>query len=627
MSNPALGSSDRPKLWALLIGVTGVIYGDIGTSPLYAIRECFAGPHPLAVDEVHVLGILSLVFWAIMGIVSFKYVMVITRADNKGEGGSLALLALAQRVTKLPLANLTWIVLGVFAAALFYGDSMITPAISVLSAVEGLEVATPALISWVEPITVIILIILFAAQRYGTGAMGGLFGPVMIVWFATLATLGVTKIIDHPEVLWAVNPYYAVQFFLTDKWIAFLALGSVFLVVTGSEALYSDMGHFGRRPLKLSWFMLVMPALLLNYFGQGALLLENPAAKENPFYLMAPEWGLMPLVGLATMATIIASQAVISGAYSMTQQAIQLGFLPRLNIVHTSRQQIGQIYIPFVNWTLLAFTLALVLGFHSSSNLASAYGVAVSGTMLITSIMIAVVIGGLWKWRPWQAFLLTFIFLLVDLVFFATNATKITHGGWFPLVIGVVMFVFLTTWKRGRALLNERLAADAMPLETFLTSISDRIKRISGTAVFMTGQANGVPHALLHNMKHNKVLHERNLLLTVKMEDVAHVPPKSRLEISDLGVGFYRVLVHYGFMDDPDVPAALALAAEQGLSYNLMDTSFFLSRETIIPKVGPGMALWREAVFAWMCRNAASAMDFFKLPTNRVVELGTQIEI
>ncbi len=627
MQNP-VASDKAAGLVPLTIGAIGVVFGDIGTSPLYALRECFAGPHPLAADVPHILGVVSLIFWSVMLSVSLKYGLVIMRADNRGEGGSLALLALVQKVTSNPRAAYAVMVLGIFAAALFYGDSMITPAISVLSAVEGLEVRAPALGDYVVPITLFILGGLFLVQRRGTALLGILFGPVMITWFSVLAILGVIHILRAPEILWALNPLYAVNFFILDGWTAFLALGSVVLAVTGAEALYSDMGHFGRKPIRTAWFAFVFPALMLNYFGQGALLLHTPEAAVSPLYHMVPDWGLLPLVGLATAAAVIASQAVISGAFSVTQQAIQLGYLPRLKTLHTSRTAMGQIYVPFVNWMLLIAIAALVVGFGSSSNLASAYGIAVTGTMLIDGILILTVITALWRWKTWAVVTAAILFFIIDMSFFIANATKITHGGWFPLVIAIVAFILLTTWKRGRALLMQRLEKDAMSVESFLGALSSRVTRVPGTAVFMTGHSGGIPHALLHNLKHNKVLHERNLLLTVHVQSAAHVPDSQRLEIEDLSGGFTRVLIHYGFMDDPDVPAALALGAGVGMPYKPMDTSFFLSRETIIPsRHPPGMAIWREKLFAWMSRNAASAMDFFKLPTNRVVELGTQIEI
>ncbi|MDA5194284.1 potassium transporter Kup [Govanella unica] len=623
----AVTEHKKSGIMPLTLGAIGVVFGDIGTSPLYALKECFSGHHPLTADKDHILGVISLIFWLLMGIVSYKYVTIIMRADNRGEGGSLALLALVQRSTRNPILVTLFGILGIFAAGLFYGDSMITPAISVLSAVEGLELAAPSLSKFVIPITLFVLIGLFILQKHGTALIGALFGPVMAMWFTSLALLGILNIIKAPEILWALNPYHAFHFFVLDKWMAFLALGAVVLAVTGAEALYSDMGHFGRSPIRLAWFYLVLPALMLNYMGQGSVLLTNPEAIENPFYYSVPEWGLMPMVVLATLSAVIASQSVITGAYSLTKQAIQLGFLPRLTVVHTSGKEMGQIYIPFVNWLLLISIVGLVLGFGTSSKLAAAYGIAVTGTMLVSTLLILALMMLRWRWAPWKIAAFGAVFLTVDISLFSANATKITHGGWFPLAIGLVVFVMLTTWKRGRSLLSAKLRDEAMPLEDFLGSLSTRVNRVSGTAAFMTGQTAGVPHALLHNMKHNKILHERNLLLTVKVEEVAHVPAEQRLDVTDLGKGFYRVLIHYGFMDDPDVPAALSLGEKCALPIRLMDTSFFLSRETIIPKVGPGMMMWREALFAWMSRNAATAMDFFNLPTNRVVELGTQIEI
>ncbi|MGE5540620.1 MAG: potassium transporter Kup [Gemmatimonas sp.] len=624
---PPSANACRPSAFGrLALGAIGVVYGDIGTSPLYALKECFAGSHPLALDEPHILGVLSLMFWTLAVIVSVKYVTVMLRADNRGEGGSLALLALLTPATRGSKLAYFVTLLGIFASALFYGDSMITPAISVLSAVEGLHVALPNLGRWVIPITLVILVSLLLIQRRGTHVVGALFGPAMCVWFAVIGALGLFSILRHPHILIALNPVHAVNFFIEDGWLAFLALGSVVLAATGCEALYADMGHFGRRPIRIAWFSLVFPALLLNYFGQGALLIDVPSAIDSPFYRLAPEWALLPLVCLATLATIIASQAVISGAFSVTRQAIQLGFLPRMNIVHTSESEIGQIYIPFVNWSLLVAVAALVIGFGSSSNLAAAYGVAVTGTMVIDSLLLSVVVFTMWKWNRFGAAALIGLFLTFELAYFAANLTKIPHGGWFPLMMGLVIFVLLTTWKRGRALLSQRLQGDLMPVETFVSSLTPKIQRVPGTAVFMTGTREGIPHALLHNLKHNKVLHERVVLLTVLVEDVPHVPESQRIEVRPLAGRLYRVVVHYGFMETPNVPAALMLGEKAGLAFDLMDTSFFLSRETLIPSALPGMALWREMLFSWMSRSAATAMNFFRLPPNRVVELGTQVE-
>jgi len=617
----------RKPLPALALGAIGVVYGDIGTSPLYAFKECFSSHHGLLINDVNVYGILSLIFWSVMLVVSFKYVSVVLRADNGGEGGSLALLALVSSAVKSRFAIAAVTALGIFAAALFYGDSMITPAISVLSAVEGLEVVWPGLDVLVIPITLAILIALFMIQRQGTARIGNLFGPLMLLWFAAIAILGIMHIVERPEIIQALNPLYAINFFRAHGWLAFLVLSSVVLALTGAEALYSDLGHFGRRPIRLTWFGLVLPSLVLNYFGQGALLLNDPTAVENPFFRLAEGWAALPLVVLATIATIIASQAVITGAFSVTQQAIQLGFLPRLRVIHTSHATIGQIYVPFVNWMLITAVVILVLGFQSSSNLAAAYGVAVTGTMVIDSLLIAGVIFLIWKWPRIPAIILVSVFLIADLSFFSANVGKITHGGWFTVAVALVVFVLLTTWKRGRQLLAARIDQDAMPVDVFLKSLSNRATRVSGTAIFLTGRPNGIPSALLHNLKHNKIIHERNILLTVEMQPVAHVPVARRLLAEDLGGGFHRLTMIFGFMDDPDVPVALRHSGELGLPINLMETSFFISRETIVASMLPGMMLWREALFAWMSRNAANAMDFFGLPTNRVVELGTQVEI
>ncbi len=610
-----------------MLGAIGVVFGDIGTSPLYTMKESFAGPHPLALDAMHVYGVVSLIFWSVMLVVSFKYVTLMMRADNKGEGGSLALLTLVSNLVQgtrmVPVVAL----LGIFAAALFYGDSMITPAISVLSAVEGLEVVAPGLDDYIVPITVVILVCLFLVQKHGTAAMGRLFGPVTLIWFLTLAALGVASIVKHPEILWALNPMYAAEFFVTDQWLAFLALGSVVLALTGAEALYADMGHFGRPPIRRAWFFVVLPALILNYFGQGALLISEPSAIDNPFFRLAPDWAQWPVLGLATAATIIASQAVISGAFSVTRQAVQLGYLPRLKVLHTSEAEIGQIYVPFVNWALLGAVIMLVLGFGSSTNLAAAYGVAVTGTMFIDTLLLSFVVLLAWKIPRWQGIAMLVVFLIVDVSFLGANLTKIPDGGWFPLFAGLALFVLLTTWKRGRALVRAGQARDAIPVETFLSSLSPKITRVQGAAVYMSGNSQGVPHALLHNLKHNKVLHELNVFMTMQIEEVPRLNNEEALEVTELGEGFYRIVYHYGFLQDPDVPRALRLAGTRGLKCNMMQTSFFLGRETIIPSVRPGMAMWRESLFAWMTRNATSAMDFFQIPANRVVELGSQIEI
>ena len=624
---PPISHGRAQSIATLMLGAIGVVYGDIGTSPLYAFKECFSGTHPLPADAEHVLGVLSLVFWSVTIVVSFKYTMLMMRADHLGQGGSLALLALVEVITRKTWLAPVVTVLGIFAAALFYGDSMITPAISVLSAVEGLEVALPGVERFIIPITVAILVFLFMIQASGTARIARFFAPVMVVWFIVLAVIGAVNIAQAPGVVAALNPIYVVRFFVNDGMYAFLALGSVVLALTGAEALYADMSHFGCKPIRRAWFMFVGPSLIINYFGQGALLLNNPAAAANPFFEMAPQWGALPMVGLAACATVIASQAVISGAFSVTRQAMQLGFLPRMSTIHTSATEEGQIYIPFVNWTLMVSVLVLVLGFQSSTKLAAAYGVAVTGTMMIDTLLLAFVIFMLWRWSLWQGILVVSVLLLVDLAFFAANITKIANGGWFPLAIGVVAFIFLVTWKKGRALLAARLHEGAMPVETFLNSLGKSVTRVAGTAIFMTGGADGVPHALLHNMKHNKVLHERVIFLTVVTDGIPHVDASARIMLQHLGRRFYRVILRFGYLDDTDVPAALKLAQPLGLELNEMDTSYFLGRETLISSARPGMAVWREGLFAWMSRSATSAMVFFKLPVNRVVELGTQVEI
>ena len=617
---------------ALAIGSIGIVFGDIGTSPIYAFRETFVGPHPLTLDTLHVLGVMSLIFWAMTLIVSIQYVTILMQADNKGQGGSLALVALISR--SLSKSRYAWItvLLGVFATSLFYGDSMITPAISVLSAVEGLTVVQAGLEPLVLPIALVLLIFLFIIQKRGTAKVGALFAPVMIVYFLTIAILGIIQIVQNPGVLAALNPWYAVQFFITDKLLGFLALGSVVLAVTGSEALYSDMGHFGRGPLRLSWFGFVMPCLLLNYFGQAAMIisLEPLAAAEaikNPFFILAPEYLRFPLVILATAATFIASQAVISGAFSITHQAMQLGFIPRLSILHTSETEAGQIYIPFVNWALLVAVLLLVVTFGNSSSLASAYGIAVTGAILIDTCLMAVLLIAVWKWRWLWALPVIVLFFIVDGAFFAANVPKIPDGGWFPLLIGAIIFTLLTTWAKGRTLMRERMAEVALPIEIFAKSARNSAARVPGTAVFMASNFGGVPSALLHNIKHNKVLHERVVVLTVLIADEPYVDLERRYEVKDLGDGFYRMVLRYGFMEETDVPLALKDADLCGGSFDMMRTSFFLSRQTLLPSKNPAMPIWRERIFAWMLRNAATAMEFFRLPTNRVVELGSQVEI
>ena len=618
----------------LAVGAIGIVFGDIGTSPIYAFRETFAGHHVLRPDQLHIYGVLSLIFWSMMIIVTLKYVTIIMRADNKGEGGSLALLALINRTLS---GKKRWtggiILLGVFATALFYGDSMITPAISVLSAVEGLTTVNAGLQPYVIPIAITILIGLFAIQARGTARVGLLFGPVMVFYFLTLAVLGVWHIADRPMIILAtINPLHAFNFFFVDPVRAFIAMGSVVLAVTGAEALYADMGHFGRQPIRAAWIYFVLPALLLNYMGQGAMLLSlEPAAAvatvKNPFFYLAPDLLRLPLVLLATAATIIASQAVISGAFSVTQQAIQLGFVPRLRITHTSESAAGQIYIPVINWALMIMVIVLVMSFGSSSNLAAAYGIAVTGAMLIDGVLIAVVLINMWNWNRVVVGLLLTLFFFVDFAYLSANLLKIPQGGWFPLLVGAIAFTLLTTWAKGRQLMIDRMNEASLPMEIFIKSAANSAARVPGTAVFMTSSSNGVPHALLHNLKHNKVLHERVILLTVRIEDVPYVREEKRLETRDYGAGFYRVVLHYGFMEEVDVPAELGRMKGCGPSCKMMDTSFFLARQTLIASARPGMAIWREKLFAWMLRNAESPMEFFKLPTNRVIELGSQVEI
>ena len=610
-----------------MLGAIGVVYGDIGTSPLYAIQTTFTGSHPLPVSEANILGVLSMVFWTIMLLVSLKYVVIIMRADNHGEGGSMALLALVSDITsQYPKTKWFVTILGVFAASLFYGDGMITPAISVLSAVEGLDLVSHDFKSYIIPITLIVLTGLFFLQKRGTSVVGITFGPIMVVWFICLGILGVQAVAQNPQVLWALNPFYAYQFLTTDPMLAFLAMGAIVLAITGGEALYADMGHFGKHPIRLTWFYFVLPALVLNYFGQGALLLKNPKAIENPFYLLAPDWALVPMVLLATAATVIASQAVISGAFSVARQAVQMGFLPRMAVCQTSDKAQGQIYVPLTNWTLYMAVVFLVLAFQSSSNLAAAYGIAVTGTMSITTILAAFVMVLLWRWPLIITVPLITVLLVTDLTYFAANAIKIPQGGWFPLGIGLISFIVLTTWRRGRKLLLDEMDHQSVPIEAVLGSI-DNVMRVHGTAVFLTNTGEGAPSALLHNLKHNQVLHERNILLTIIVEDKPYVSTGNRLLIDDLGKSFYRIRAFYGFMETPDIPAALALCAARSLSFDMMNTTFFVSRAMIVSSPNPGMMKWRERLFMALSRNAMHAADFFNIPTNRVVEMGTRVEI
>jgi KUP system potassium uptake protein len=613
----------------LALAALGIVYGDIGTSPLYAAKETFNPTHGIPFNVETITGGVSAIFWALMIVVSLKYVVLIMRADNKGEGGIMALLALVSTSVKghgswaRPLA-----ILGVFGAALFYGDGVITPAISVLSAIEGLEVSTPLLKPYVVPLTVIVLVLLFIFQVRGSSAVGALFGPIMLVWFATLAAAGVYQIAQVPHILSALNPLHALAFVTGFGWRSFAVLGAVVLAVTGAEALYADMGHFGKRPIRLAWFWLVFPALTLNYLGQGALLIANPKAVENPFYRMFPDWALYPMVALSTVATVIASQAVISGTYSMTQQAIQLGFLPRTKILHTSSREMGQIYVPAVNWILLLAIIGAVIGFGSSDNLASAYGIAVTGTMLITTFLTFFVIRYGWGYNLFLCLLATGFFLIVDAAFFSANLLKFVEGGWFPLALGAGIFTLMVTWRRGREILVECQHEHSIPLEPFLKSLFEHpIHRVEGTAIFMLANPEAVPHALLHNLTHNKVMHQRVVFLTVITRDVPWVPAEERFTVEPLGHNCFRVKLYFGFRDVFDVPAALARCESCGLTFTPLETSFFLSRETVVPTPGAGMADWRERLFAAMTRNAGSAVEFFKIPANRVIELGTQIEI
>ena len=621
-------ASSKSSLTALTLGAIGVVYGDIGTSVLYAVKEVFGSGHvPFTIDNVY--GILSILFWTLTVIVSLKYVTLVLRADNAGEGGLIAMLALASQAVKdKPELRRVLLVIGIFGTSLFYGDGVITPAISVLSAVEGLEVVSPAFREYVVPITLVVLFALFVVQKRGTGGIGKFFGPITVVWFLTIAALGVSHIVGHPEILGAMSPHHALRFMWEQPGTTFIILGAVVLCVTGGEALYADMGHFGKKPIRLAWFSVVMPCLTLNYFGQGALLLENPEAVKNPFFNMAPDWALLPLVGLATMATVIASQALISGAFSVTKQAIQMGYLPRLSIQHTSVRDTGQIYIPFVNWSLFAAIVLAVVMFKSSSNLAAAYGIAVTLDMLITTILTFFVIRYGWKYPLWLCIAATGCFFVVDILFFASNLLKLFAGGWFPLMIGGVVFTLMMTWKQGRSLLSEAHMADAIDLPSFLEAVFvSPPLRVAGTAVFLTAERGGVPNALLHNLKHNKVLHEQNLFVTVRNHEVPWVGLDKRLEVESLGHDCWQVVIHYGFKNDPDVPKALQLLRGRGCELEAMTTSYFLSRDTVIPTLGSGMVPWREKLFAQMHHNAGAAADFLKLPSNAVIELGSKIEI
>jgi KUP system potassium uptake protein len=646
VSTAGAGHAPAPKgkaLALLSLGAIGVVYGDIGTSPLYAIKEAFIGPHAVALSKENVFGVLSLVFWSLNFVVTFKYLTIVMRAHNRGEGGILALLALVRPQGDPSRRYRALIAIGLFGSALLYGDGIITPAISVLSAVEGLSVRTPALASWVVPIAIAIITALFAVQRRGTAGVGRIFGPLTLVWFVCIAALGIRGIAMQPSILGAMAPWHALSFFAREGLTGFLILAVVVLVVTGGEALYADMGHFGKRPIRVAWYAVVLPALVLNYFGQGALLLEHSAAVDNPFYELVPGWALLPMVGIATGAAVVASQALISGAFSLTRQAVQLGFSPRVNIVHTSDEQIGQIYIPQVNIALWVACVGLVLAFRSSSNLAATYGVALTGTMLTTTILFAVVARRLWHWDLWKVIMLVGAFLVVDIAFLLANLAKIPHGGWFPLVVAAIVFLLMSTWKKGRVRLNAIVQENTLPLDLFLADVAARRPhRVPGAAVFLTSMAGGAPPVLLHHLKHNKVLHEKVLLMSIVTEEIPQVDAEDRVECTDMGHGFYQVIGRYGFMETPDVPALLGMLSHagtggHGLSIRPMETTFYLGRETLIA-VGKGkappspaarvetMGRWRKLIFILMARNAQSATAYFNLPPNRVVELGAQLQ-
>jgi len=623
-------ATSKSALATLSLAAIGIVYGDIGTSPLYTMKEVFSKAHGIELNQANLFGVVSLIVWGLTIIVSLKYVTLILRADNRGEGGIMALMALAMSsVTRSSRWFYPLMLVGLTGTALFFGDGVITPAISVLSAIEGLEVATPAFKPYVVPITVAVLVALYMVQHTGTAGIGKWFGPIVLVWFATLGTMGVINIVENPEILAALNPIHAVRFLLHNGWLAFVALGAIFLAFTGAEALYADMGHFGKRPVRLAWFLVVFPALSLNYLGQGALLLSNPDAVANPFYHQLGPWSIYPLVIMATMATVIASQATISATFSVTQSAISLGFLPRMRVVHTSEREIGQIYIPFVNWLQLIVVLAAVVGFGSSTNLAAAYGIAVVTTMLTTTILTFFVIRYKWKYNLFICWAATGFFMAIDIAFFGSNALKIAHGGWFPLLLGAAAMTVMLTWRTGRALLFANLKKHAIPLNDFLQSLFENPPtRVGGTAIFFRAEGDGVPHALLHNLLHNKILHERIVFLTVFNRDIPTVPESDRVRVENLGHQCYQLDVYYGFKDERDILRALGFAKAADLEFDMMETSFFIARQTVIPVVGGGgMALWRDALFATMSRNARDAAEYYRIPTNRVIELGTQIEI
>ncbi|MES2295465.1 MAG: potassium transporter Kup [Pseudomonadota bacterium] len=621
--------NQKSKLAALTLAAVGIVYGDIGTSPLYTLKTIFDPEHGLPLSAANLLGVVSLIFWGLTIIVSLKYVTLVLRADNRGEGGIMALMALAlSSVTKGSRVYVALLMTGVFGAALFYGDSVITPAISVLSAIEGLEVATPALKPYVVPLTILVLVCLYAVQRHGTAGIGRWFGPIMVLWFAALASMGVINIVKAPEILAALNPWHAIVFMAHNGFVAFVALGAVVLAFTGAEALYADMGHFGKTPIRAAWFFITFPALALNYLGQGGLLLAHPAAISNPFYQQLGAWSIYPLVVLSTVATVIASQATISGTFSMTKEAIALGFLPRMRVLHTSESEIGQIYMPGVNWLQLLVVLSAVIGFASSDNLAAAYGIAVTATMLATTILTYFVIRYRWKMNLILCVAATGFFLVIDATFFSANALKLFHGGWFPLTMGAILFLVMLTWKRGRTLVFQNLQKHAIPLDDFLQSLFlAPPKRVLGTAIFLRGESDGVPHAMLHNLSHNKVLHERVVFLTVHIVEEPWVAPAARVQVLPLGHECYQLNVRYGFKDEPDIPKVMAMCSEHGLQFEMMETSFFIARQTVVSTPGGGMAPWRERMFAMMSRNARGAADYYQIPTNRVIELGTQVEI
>ena len=627
---PRTHEHGKVGLAGLVVGAIGVVFGDIGTSPLYTIREAFSKNYGLIANHDTVLGLLSMVFWSLMIVVTLKYVTIIMRADNDGEGGIMALMALAQR--SLPRASRSSYVvgiLGVFGASLFFGDGVITPAISVLSAVEGLEVVAPRLRSWIVPITLLVLVTLFATQRFGTAKVGKIFGPITVVWFVALGVLGVFNILHAPEVLNAINPAWAGRFFIEHSWGGVFILGAVVLAVTGGEAIYTDMGHFGAQPIRYAWYFFVLPALMINYLGQGALVLEDPSAIRNPFYIGVPEWARWPMLALATAATVIASQAVITGGFSVARQAMQLGYVPRMRITHTSRETIGQIYIPAINWSMMVIVIGLVLGFGTSTALATAYGVSVSMTMLIDTLLLAIVAYALWpRWRRW-VLPLSVLFLVLDVGFVVANTAKVLQGGWFPVVLGIVLFTLLRTWRRGRELLHDEVQKEGIQLTSFLPGLMLAPPvRVSGTAIFMTADKGVVPHALLHNLKHNKVLHERNVFLTVETLQTPYAPPEQSLKITSIGEDFWRVVIRFGFMERPDVPRVLMRSCDKGgIHFDPMETTYFASRETIVAGRHRGMPVWRDLLFAFMHRNAAPATGFFRIPGNRLVELGAQVEI